>query len=106
MGSSVIINKAPRLSRRLVVNNCNRCHLYIFCLRYCPTWKICQIITNFQTKNNTNYKIFYFNYTKMLFDYIPVFQPSYHIPYGLVARIPGFHPGGSGSIPGTGSTTF
>ena len=25
------------------------------------------------------------------------------IPYGLVARIPGFHPGGSGSIPGMGS---
>ena len=24
------------------------------------------------------------------------------IPYGLVARIPGFHPGGSGSIPGMG----
>ncbi|RLU22861.1 hypothetical protein DMN91_005139 [Ooceraea biroi] len=24
------------------------------------------------------------------------------IRYGLVARIPGFHPGGSGSIPGTG----
>lgn len=26
------------------------------------------------------------------------------IPYGLVARIPGFHPGGSGSIPGTGNS--
>lgn len=26
------------------------------------------------------------------------------LPYGLVARIPGFHPGGSGSIPGMGST--
>ena len=25
------------------------------------------------------------------------------IRYGLVARIPGFHPGGSGSIPGTGN---
>ena len=25
------------------------------------------------------------------------------IPYGLVARIPGFHPGGSGSIPGMGT---
>ena len=25
------------------------------------------------------------------------------IPYGLVAMIPGFHPGGSGSIPGMGS---
>ncbi|KZS04784.1 Uncharacterized protein APZ42_032170 [Daphnia magna] len=25
-----------------------------------------------------------------------------NIPYGLVARIPGFHPGGSGSIPGMG----
>ena len=24
------------------------------------------------------------------------------VPYGLVARIPGFHPGGSGSIPGMG----
>ena len=27
------------------------------------------------------------------------------IPYGLVARIPGFHPGGSGSIPGMGNTS-
>ena len=26
------------------------------------------------------------------------------IRYGLVARIPGFHPGGSGSIPGIGTT--
>ena len=26
-----------------------------------------------------------------------------HIPFGLVVRIPGFHPGGSGSIPGMGS---
>ena len=25
-----------------------------------------------------------------------------NVRYGLVARIPGFHPGGSGSIPGTG----
>ena len=25
------------------------------------------------------------------------------IPFGLVARIPGFHPGGPGSIPGMGS---
>ena len=28
------------------------------------------------------------------------------IPYGLVARIPGFHPGGSGSIPGMGKIFF
>ena len=27
---------------------------------------------------------------------------QYMIRYGLVARIPGSHPGGSGSIPGTG----
>jgi hypothetical protein len=26
-----------------------------------------------------------------------------NIRYGLVARIPGFHPGGSGSIPGIGN---
>ena len=26
-----------------------------------------------------------------------------HIPYGLVVRIPGFHPGGPGSIPGVGT---
>ena len=25
------------------------------------------------------------------------------IPFGLVARIPGFHPGGPGSIPGMGN---
>lgn len=28
------------------------------------------------------------------------------LPYGLVARIPGFHPGGSGSIPGMGNTAI
>ena len=28
------------------------------------------------------------------------------IRYGLVARIPGSHPGGSGSIPGTGKFFF
>ena len=28
------------------------------------------------------------------------------VRYGLVARIPGFHPGGSGSIPGTGMQIF
>ena len=28
------------------------------------------------------------------------------IPYGLVVRIPGFHPGGPGSIPGMGSNLF
>ena len=29
---------------------------------------------------------------------------AYHlIPYGLVVRIPGFHPGGPGSIPGVGT---
>ena len=26
-----------------------------------------------------------------------------HIPFGLVVRIPGFHPGGPGSIPGMGN---
>ena len=25
------------------------------------------------------------------------------LPYGLVVRIPGFHPGGPGSIPGVGT---
>ena len=29
-------------------------------------------------------------------------RPVMVVPYGLVARIPGFHPGGSGSIPGMG----
>ena len=29
-----------------------------------------------------------------------------NVRYGLVARIPGFHPGGSGSIPGTGIVFF
>ena len=29
--------------------------------------------------------------------------PWYCLPYGLVVRIPGFHPGGPGSIPGVGS---
>ena len=28
------------------------------------------------------------------------------IPHGLVARIPGFHPGGPGSIPGVGGQLF
>ena len=28
------------------------------------------------------------------------------IPYGLVVRIPGFHPGGPGSIPGVGTSFF
>ena len=28
------------------------------------------------------------------------------IPFGLVVRIPGFHPGGPGSIPGVGSYFF
>ena len=28
------------------------------------------------------------------------------IPHGLVARIPGFHPGGPGSIPGMGDMFF
>ena len=27
-------------------------------------------------------------------------------PFGLVVRIPGFHPGGPGSIPGMGSYLF
>ena len=26
------------------------------------------------------------------------------LPYGLVVRIPGFHPGGPGSIPGVGNS--
>ena len=28
------------------------------------------------------------------------------VPFGLVVRIPGFHPGGPGSIPGVGSNFF
>jgi hypothetical protein len=32
-----------------------------------------------------------------------VFTNLSNIRYGLVARIPGSHPGGSGSIPGTGT---
>ena len=37
----------------------------------------------------------------------PWFNPVFRqIPYGLVARIPGFHPGGSGSIPGMGKFWF
>ena len=28
------------------------------------------------------------------------------LPYGLVVRIPGFHPGGPGSIPGVGTLVF
>ena len=28
------------------------------------------------------------------------------LPYGLVVRIPGFHPGGPGSIPGVGTLLF
>ena len=28
------------------------------------------------------------------------------LPYGLVVRIPGFHPGGPGSIPGVGTSIF
>ena len=28
------------------------------------------------------------------------------IPHGLMARIPGFHPGGPGSIPGVGELPF
>ena len=28
------------------------------------------------------------------------------IPRGLMARIPGFHPGGPGSIPGVGENIF
>ena len=28
------------------------------------------------------------------------------VPFGLVVRIPGFHPGGPGSIPGVGSYSF
>ena len=45
------------------------------------------------------------------FDLTPFFSKEYDrsrnkvltIPYGLVARIAGFHPAGSGSIPGMGS---
>ena len=29
-----------------------------------------------------------------------------YIPYGLVVRIPGFHPGGPGSIPGVGTLFY
>ena len=30
--------------------------------------------------------------------------PIMVVPFGLVVRIPGFHPGGPGSIPGMGTT--
>ena len=33
-------------------------------------------------------------------------SPHSHIPYGLVARISGFHPEGPGSIPGMGRILF
>ena len=36
-------------------------------------------------------------------DCIGVFSLSASLPYGLVVRIPGFHPGGPGSIPGVGT---
>ena len=31
---------------------------------------------------------------------------NHQVPFGLVVRIPGFHPGGPGSIPGMGSFCF
>ena len=40
---------------------------------------------------------YYFTISKIQ---ISLHSPT--VPYGLVARIPGFHPGGSGSIPGMG----
>ena len=33
-------------------------------------------------------------------------KDTHELRYGLVARIPGSHPGGSGSIPGTGINFF
>ena len=36
------------------------------------------------------------------FEYVVCLAPSNVLPYGLVVRIPGFHPGGPGSIPGLG----
>merc|ERR1711860_234725 len=37
------------------------------------------------------------------FEYVVCLAPSNVLPYGLVVRIPGFHPGGPGSIPGVGT---
>ena len=33
-------------------------------------------------------------------------QASKQVPYGLVVRIPAFHAGGPGSIPGVGTSLF
>ena len=36
-----------------------------------------------------------------------MWETSYdEFPYGLAVRIPGFHPGGPGSIPGMGKTVI
>ena len=46
---------------------------------------------------------FYFRswvYTKYIYHSYSQLSP---VPYGLVVRIPGFHPGGPGSIPGVGT---
>ena len=38
--------------------------------------------------------------------YTECFGRTYIFRCGLVVRIPGFHPGGPGSIPGIGTTSF
>jgi hypothetical protein len=43
-----------------------------------------------------------FNFNSILTIFCSITDNLNMIRYGLVARIPGFHPGGSGSIPGTG----
>ena len=40
------------------------------------------------------------------YNYTIIVSPDSWIPFGLVVRIPGFHPGGPGSIPGVGSYLF
>ena len=42
----------------------------------------------------------------VLFKYRKWVRAISAIPFGLVVRIPGFHPGGPGSIPGVGSYLF
>ena len=43
-------------------------------------------------------------YRVLVNDYFTFAMPSF--PYGLVVRIPAFHAGGPGSIPGVGTCVF